>query len=76
MTAQRPAPPVPAPPYTPAWMFYVYDERAYLTFDGRIQATATCSTPAQVARIEALYGRLTHCTHRTHRSRRSACRTP
>jgi len=59
MTAQAPqTTPLPATPYVPAWALYVYDERAFLTFDVRLQATATCSTPAQLARLVALQDRL------------------
>ena len=59
MTAQAPqAPPLPATPYVPAWALYVYDGRAFLTFDVRLQATATCRTPAQLARLVDLQDRL------------------
>jgi len=54
-----PAPPVPAP-YVPAWALYVYETRAFLTFDGRLIATATVATPAQGARIEGVFDRLAH----------------
>jgi len=50
--------PRPAPAYVPAWALYVYDERAFLTFDVRIQASATCRTAGQLARLVALQDRL------------------
>jgi hypothetical protein len=52
-----PAPPVT--PYTPSWMLYVYDEIAYLTFNGRLAATAAYHTPTEQARINGVYARLT-----------------
>ncbi len=59
MTAQAPqAPPLPATPYVPTWALYVYDGRAFLTFDVRLQATATCRTAGQLARLVALQDRL------------------
>jgi len=59
MTAQAPqAPPLPGAPYVPTWALYVYDERAFLTFDVRIQASATCRTAGQLARLVALQDRL------------------
>ncbi len=39
MTATPQTPlPAPATPYTPAWALYVYDERAFFTFGGRLIA--------------------------------------
>ncbi len=61
-------PPPPPAPYVPAWMLYVYETRAFLTFDGRLIATATVATPAQGARIEGVFDRLTH----GHAARRAA----
>jgi len=57
MTRDRTAPPSPA--YTPAWALYIYCRRGYLTYDGRLIARAVCLTPAQEARLEALYESLT-----------------
>ncbi len=55
-----PAPTAPTvPPYTSSWMLYLYDDIAYLTFDGRLAATATVTTAVQRARIEGVYARLT-----------------
>ncbi len=67
LTAQRPAPASATAPYAPSWSLHLYDGRAFLTFDGRVQATATCSTPAQEARLIALLDRLTTRTSRRHR---------
>ncbi len=56
---------VPAPqttPYAPAWMLYMYDDRAYFTYNGRLAATATCATAAQAARIEGIFQRLANPT--------------
>ena len=47
-----------APPYLPAWALYIYDDRAFVTFDGRLVATAACAMPAQQARVEATLARL------------------
>jgi len=74
-----PAPPAPAPlsavspatPYVAAWMLYVYDEQAFLTWDGRLVATAAATTPAQETRIEGAFDRLTH----GHAARRAALAT-
>jgi len=57
MTPQQ-RPPTPVTPYVPAWALYVYDKRAFVTFDGRLGATAACAMPAQQARIEATLARL------------------
>ncbi len=69
MTTQQIAPPSPvaplAAPYAPSWALYVYDDRGYLTFDGRLIATAMCATPAPDAHIESLFRRLST----THTSR-------
>jgi len=65
MTMQQIAPPAPAPhPYTPAWSLYVYDDRGYLTFAGRVVATASVATPAQEDRLITLFHRLTIRTSR------------
>jgi len=61
------APPAPAAPYAPAWMLYVYGVRAFLTFDGKIVATAPCATPVQEDRLIALFDRLTARTSRRYR---------
>ncbi len=60
-----PVPPQPQPaatPYVAAWALYIYEDgphqRAFLTFNGRLVASATCATPAQEARIEDLFHRL------------------
>ncbi len=58
MTMQQIAPPAPASPYTPAWSLYVYDDRGYLTFAGRVVATASVATLAQETRLIALFQRL------------------
>jgi len=46
-------------PYTPAWGLYVYDERAFFTFEGRLIAQASVTTPDQDARIARVFQRLT-----------------
>jgi len=58
MSTQQPAASAPATPYVPTWALYVYDDRAFLTFDGRLVATAACAMPAQQARVEATLARL------------------
>jgi len=71
MTSTAPPPPAAAPaatPYVPAWMLYIYEGRAFLTWDGRLVATAAVTTPAQEARIEGVFDRLTH----GHAARRAA----
>jgi len=72
MTTPAPRSPAPAAspaaPYVPAWMLYVYEGRAFLTFDGRLVATAAVATPAQGARIDNVFHRL----NRSHAARRSA----
>ncbi len=61
-TPQTP-PPAPMTPVTPAWSLYVYGTRAFLTFDARLIAEATVTTPAQEARITGVFHRLaTHTT--------------
>lgn len=65
MTAQQ-TPPTPATPYVPTWALYIYDDRAYFTFNGRLEATATCRTPAQQARIEATLARLNERARTSH----------
>jgi len=62
MTTQQTPPPAPATPYTPAWALYVYDERAFFTFEGRLIAWASIATPTQDARIEGVFHRLTQHT--------------
>ncbi len=57
MTAPQ-TPTAPAALYVPAWALYIYDDRAYFTFNGRLEATATCCTPAQQAKIETTLTRL------------------
>ena len=60
MTAMQPTPPpAPATPVTPVWALYVYAERAFFTYDGYLIASASVATPAQNARIEGVYARLT-----------------
>lgn len=62
MTPQQIAPPPPVTPYVPAWALYIYDDRAFLTFNGRLVATAACAMPAQQARVEATLARLNERT--------------
>ncbi len=64
MTAMQQTPlPAPVAPYTPAWSLYVYDERAFFTFEGRLIAWASVGTPTQETRIDAIFQRLvTHTT--------------
>ncbi len=40
-------------------MLYVYDEIAYLTFNGRLAATAAYHTSTEQTRINGVYARLT-----------------
>lgn len=56
MTAQQKLP-TAATPYTPAWALYIYVDRAYATFNGKLEAAATCRSPVQQARIEATLAR-------------------
>ncbi len=75
MTPPAPPPPAAAPaatPYVPAWMLYVYHEQAFLTFNGRLVATATVTTPAQEARIEGVFDGLTDRLTHGHAARRAA----
>ncbi len=58
MTTQHLPAPAPASPLHVGWGLHVYTGIVYLTFDGRIQATATIKTPNQAARIERLFQRL------------------
>ncbi len=53
----------PPSPVTARWMLYVYDNIAYLTFSGRVVATASVATPAQDAHLERLFQRLATHTH-------------
>ncbi len=64
MTATQQTPlPAPATPDTPAWALYVYDERAFFTYDGYLIASASVATPTQETRIDAIFHRLaTHTT--------------
>jgi len=39
-------------------MLYIYEGRAFLTFGGRLVATAAVETPAQESRIEGVFNRL------------------
>ena len=59
MTISQPVPPPPVTPPTPVWALYVYDERAFFTFEGRLIAQASVTTPAQDARIVGVFHRLT-----------------
>ncbi len=58
MTTPQTPPPPRVPPYTPAWAMYVYGTHAYLTYSGRLIATATVGTPSQEARVRAMFARL------------------
>ncbi len=52
----------PLPCRTPSasmWVLYVYNSIGYLTFDGRLIATASVATPRQEARIRGMLARLT-----------------
>jgi len=51
--------PVPSTPYTPAWSLYVYNDIAYLAFNGRLAATAAYHTSTEQTRINGVYTRLT-----------------
>lgn len=65
---QQIAPPAPAPhPYTPAWALYVYEDHGYLTFAGRVVATASVATPAQETKLIVLFDQLTARTLRRYR---------
>ncbi len=59
MTTPQNVPASPATPYAPSWMLYVYDEIAYLTFGGRLAATAAYHTSTEQARVNGVYARLT-----------------
>jgi hypothetical protein len=63
-TTQQITPPSPvAPPttsYKPQWAVYVYVDRAYITYNGRLVATETCPTAAQEDRLVAVRDRLNH----------------
>jgi len=67
LTEQRPAPAPLVAPYAPSWWLHLYDEIGYLTFDGKVVAVATCSTPVQETRLIVLLDRLTNRTAREHR---------
>jgi len=66
MTISQPVPPAPATPYAPSWCLYIYGTHAFFTYGGRFIAEATVATPAQEARIEAVFHRL--ATNSTQRS--------
>ncbi len=59
MTAPQNVPASPTPPYTPAWALYVYNDIAYLTFNGRLAATAAYHTATEQDKVDAVYARLT-----------------
>ena len=67
LMAQRPAPAPATSPYAPSWWLHLYHGIGYLTFDGKIVAVATCSTPPQETRLIALLDRLTNRTAQRHR---------
>jgi len=70
MTAQQQTSPrAPMTPDAPSWGLYIYGTHAFFTYDGRLIAEATVATPAQDARIESIFHRLT--TQTTQRSTRS-----
>ncbi len=50
----------PATPYTPQWAVYVYDDRAYITYNARLVATEKCATAAQEVSLVATRDRLNH----------------
>jgi len=58
MTTPQISPPASVTPYTPAWALYIYAERAFFTYDGRLIAQSSVATPAQDARIEGVFQRL------------------
>ncbi len=64
LTEQRPAPAPATAPYAPSWWLHLYDGIGYLTFDGKIVAVATCTTPAREDRLITLFDRLTTRTLR------------
>ncbi len=59
MTATHQATPTPPAPYVPAWMLHVYHGVAHICWNGRLVAKATCTTPAEEARMVAFLDRLT-----------------
>ncbi len=59
MTTQQNVPASPTAPYTPAWALYAYNDIAYLTFNGRLAATAAYHTAREQAKVDAVYARLT-----------------
>jgi len=59
MTTPQNVPASPTAPYTPAWALYVYNDIAYLTFNGRLAATAAYHTSTEQARVNGVYARLT-----------------
>lgn len=58
MTTQQNVPASPTAPYTPAWALYVYNDIAYLTFNGRLAATAAYYTSTEQTRVNGVYARL------------------
>lgn len=67
MNTQQLAQLTPSTAYAAAWSLHLYDGRAFLTVDGRVQATATCSTPDEETRLIVLLDRLTTRTSQRHR---------
>ncbi len=59
MTTSQNVPASPTAPYTPAWALYVYNDIAYLTFNGWLAATAAYHTSTEQARVNGVYARLT-----------------
>ncbi len=54
MNTQQLAPTTPVTLYEPAWALYVYDDRAYITYNGRLVAIETCATATQEASLVAV----------------------
>ncbi len=57
LTAQI-APPASVASLHTGWSLHFYDGHAFITHDGRIQATAPCRTPGEETRLIALLDRL------------------
>jgi len=66
MTISQPVLPAPSTPYTPAWALYVYNDIAYLTFNGRLAATAAYHTATEQDKVDAVYARLTGTSPAVH----------